>query len=311
MHVLLVLEQRPGQHRHGGGRVGVDLGGRDRLGQQQAQPVQQLGGRRLFLQARRFAQREEGIERGAQHVLADVGVVHADDIAHGVAVRKADVVEKAAPQKGVGQVFLVVGGDDDQRAVPRLHGLARLVDMELHAVELAQQVIGEFDVGLVDLVDQQDDRFGRLEGLPQRALHDVVADVADLLVAQLRIAQARDRVVFVQALVRLGGGLDVPLQQRAIQRARHFLGQHRLARAGFALDQEGALQRQRGVDGQLQVVGGDVAVGAFETGRLGGGGRGGRGRGHGVAVNEARQRRGMIRNGLAAIIVQSQGFATG
>ncbi|ETH45072.1 hypothetical protein L549_3021 [Bordetella pertussis H939] len=43
---------------------------------------------------------------------------------------------------------------------------------------------------------------------------------------------------------------------------------------------------------------------------MGGGGRGGRGRGHGVAVNEARQRRGMIRNGLAAIIVQSQGFAT-
>jgi hypothetical protein len=35
------------------------------------------------------------------------------------------------------------------------HELARLVDVELHPVELAQQVVGELDVGLVDLVDQQ------------------------------------------------------------------------------------------------------------------------------------------------------------
>ena len=32
---------------------------------------------------------------------------------------------------------------------------SRLVDVELHAVELLQQVVGELDVGLVDLVDQQ------------------------------------------------------------------------------------------------------------------------------------------------------------
>jgi hypothetical protein len=38
-------------------------------------------------------------------------------------------------------------------------------------------------------------------------------DVLDAFVAQLRVAQAADRVVFVQALLRLGGGLDVPLQQ--------------------------------------------------------------------------------------------------
>ena len=37
----------------------------------------------------------------------------------------------------------------------RLHRFAGLVDMELHAVELVQQVVGKLDVGLVDLVDQQ------------------------------------------------------------------------------------------------------------------------------------------------------------
>jgi hypothetical protein len=38
-------------------------------------------------------------------------------------------------------------------------------------------------------------------------------DVLDARVAELRVAQARHRVVFVQALLRLGGGLDVPLEQ--------------------------------------------------------------------------------------------------
>ncbi|KAG0930566.1 hypothetical protein G6F31_017001 [Rhizopus arrhizus] len=156
--------------------------------------------------------------------------------------------------------------------------------MEFHAVQLAQQVVGEFDIGLVDFVDQEHHRLVRLEGLPQRALHDVVADVSDFLVAQLRVAQARHRVVFVQALVRLGRGLDVPLQQGAAQRARHFFGQHGLARAGLALDLQRPPQGQGGVHSQFQVVGGDVAVGSVEAGRLGGGG--GLGCGHCLMASE-------------------------
>ena len=81
--------------------------------------------------------------------------MHVDDGAHGLGVGELDVVEEAAAQEGVGQLLLVVGGDDDDRAVPGLDGLVRLVDVELHAVELLQQVVGELDVGLVDLVDQQ------------------------------------------------------------------------------------------------------------------------------------------------------------
>ena len=64
------------------------------------------------------------------------------------------------------------------RPVPGLDQLARLVDVELHAVEFAQQVVRELDVGLVDLVDQQRHRLLGREGLPQHALDDVVADVA-------------------------------------------------------------------------------------------------------------------------------------
>ena len=104
-----------------------------------------------------------------------------------------------------------------------------------------------------------------LERLPQHAALDVVRDVGDVLVAELRVAQPRHRVVFVQALLRLGRRLDVPLEQRPAERARDLLGEQRLAGAGLALDQQRALERERRVDRELQVVGGDVGVGAFEA----------------------------------------------
>jgi hypothetical protein len=89
---------------------------------------------------------------------------------HGRRVGKADVVKEAAPQERVRQLLLVVAGDDDHRAVLGAHGLARLVDVELHAVELAQQIVREFDVRLVDLVDQQHRLHVAVERLPEMPL---------------------------------------------------------------------------------------------------------------------------------------------
>jgi len=123
-----------------------------------------------------------------------------------------------------------------------LISLARLVDVELHAVELAQQVVRELDVGLVHFVDQQHAGLVLREGVPQHALDDVVVDVVHSLVAELRVAQPADRVVLVQALLRLGGGLDVPLEQRDPQRLRHLDRQHRFPGAGLALDEQRPLQ---------------------------------------------------------------------
>ena len=107
-------------------------------------------------------------------------------------------------------------------------------------------------------------RIGRVaggEGLPQLAALDVVADVLDPLVAELAVAQARDRVVLVEALLRLGGRLDVPLDHRGVQRLGDLVRQHGLAGAGLALDQQRTLQRDGGVDGHAQVVAGNVGVG--------------------------------------------------
>ena len=116
--------------------------------------------------------------------------MHVDDLRHRLAVGEADVVEEAAAQEGVGQLLLVVRGDDHDRALLGLDRLLRLVDVELHAIELEQQVVRELDVGLVDLVDQQDGALLGGERLPQLALLDVVGDVLDPLVAELAVAQA-------------------------------------------------------------------------------------------------------------------------
>jgi len=86
----------------------------------------------------------------------------------------------------------------------------------------------------------------------------------DLVHAQLRVTQAAHRIVFVEALVRLGGGFDVPGDELGAEGFGQLLGEHGLAGARFALDQQRTLQGDGGVDGELEVVGGDVRLGTFE-----------------------------------------------
>ena len=147
----------------------------------------------------------------------------------------------------------------------RVDRLLRLVDVELHPVELLQQIVRELDVRLVDLVDEEHrTRLGG-EGFPELALDDVVVDVVDPVVAELRVAKARDRVVLVQPLARLRDRLDVPLDEGGADRARHLLGEHRLARAGLSLDEERPFEGDGGVHREHQVLGGDVGIGTFES----------------------------------------------
>ena len=269
MHVLLVLQQRAVQRRDQLARVALpEHFRRHVLVEQQLQPVQQLRGRRLLLQARHLAHLEEDPQGFFHQALLDAGEMHVDDPVHGVDVGKLDVVEEAAAQERVRQFLLVVRGDHHDRAQLGLDVLAGLVDEELHAIEFEQEIVGKFDVGLVDFVDQQHRALLVGEGFPQFAALDVVRDVGNPGVAELAVAQARHRVVFVEALLRLGGGLDVPGQKRRAERLGHFLGQHGLAGAGLALDQQRALEHDRGVDGDLEVIGGDVVFGAGKFHRV-------------------------------------------
>ena len=55
-----------------------------------------------------------------------------------------------------------------------LDRLAQLVNKELHAIDFLQQVVREFNVGLVDFIDQQHDTFFGFECVPELAPLDVI-----------------------------------------------------------------------------------------------------------------------------------------
>ena len=173
-------------------------------------------------------------------------------------------MKETAAQKGVGQFLFVVRGDDDHGALFRPHRLTGLVDMELHPVEFLQQVIRKLDIRLVDLVDQQHDTLVGRKGFPQLAALDVSADIVNLFVPQLAVAQPAHGVVFVETLLRAGGGFHVPFDDRHPQGRGHLAGQFRLAGARLALDQQGPLQPDRRVHGHGQVLRRDVGLRSLE-----------------------------------------------
>ena len=204
---------------------------------QQFQPVEQLRGGRLLLQAGNGAHIEKDFHSFLHQRLGDIGVVHTNNLAHGVAVGEIDEVKETAAQESVGQFFFVITGDNNNGAVLRLDGFAGLIDKKLHAIQLYQQVIGEFDIGLVHLVNQQHHLLVGIEGFPQLAALDVVGNVMDFVTTELGIPQPRDRVVLVEALLGLGGRFDMPLDEALAQAQCHLLRQHGFTGTWLALDQ--------------------------------------------------------------------------
>ena len=145
-----------------------------------------------------------------------------------------------------------------------LNGLARLVNKKLHAVELDQQIIRKLDVGFIDLIDQQYHLLLGSERLPELAPLDVLTNVFDFAITQLGVAQARDRVILVKTLLRLGRGLDVPLNQFFPESCSHLFGQHGLASARLTLDEQRSLQRYRGVHRHAQIIGRNITLCSFK-----------------------------------------------
>ena len=160
-----------------------------------------------------------------------------DDLFHGFFIRKSDVVKETAAQKGIGQLLFVVARDQHDRPPLGFDGLLGLIDVELHAVQFEQKVVGKLDIGLVDFVDEQHQLAVRGEGIPHLAWDDVVAQVLHALIAQLAIPQPGDSVVFVEPLLRGGCGFDVPGNNGQIERLGHFMGEHGLSRSRFAFHQ--------------------------------------------------------------------------
>ena len=174
-------------------------------------------------------------------------------------------MEDAPPQERIGQLLLGVRGDDDDRTVDSPVDVAGLDHRELHDVELVQEVVGELEVRLVDLVDQEHDPSVAGERPAERPELDVLADVGDVVVAEPAVLKASHRVVDIQAVGRFGGRLDVPGDELEAEVLGHRLCEQRLARTGLAAHQQGPLDRDRDVDRVAQLRRRDVGCGARET----------------------------------------------
>src|SRR3984885_5127402 len=136
VHVLLVLEQCAVQRRDQ--FLGVALAQRlwrDVLVEQKLEPVEQLRSRRFLFQSRRLAQREERPHGLFHQPRLGRRIMRFDYPEHLLGVGKADVVKEAAAQEGIGQLLLVVGGEDEDGPQARLDRLSGLVDVKLHLIE--------------------------------------------------------------------------------------------------------------------------------------------------------------------------------
>jgi len=107
--------------------------------------------------------------------------------------------------------------------------------------------------------------FVRDERFPHLTAHDVVRDVLHPRIAELPVAQALHRVIFIEAVLRLGGRLHVPFDERRVERRGDLARQHGLAGAGLALHQQGALEGDRSIDRHLEVVGRHIGFGTVKS----------------------------------------------
>ena len=104
---------------------------------------------------------------------------------------------------------------------------------------------------------------GIAESLTEQDIADISTYYENLGRASRKAAAekpSREPNAQVTALLRLGRGFDVPLQQRHVQCLGHFLGQHGLAGARLPFHQQRPLQGDGCVDRQHQVLRGDVVL---------------------------------------------------
>jgi hypothetical protein len=194
----------------------------------------------------------------------ELGRVHVHDLELALDGRVVEPEVEAAALERLGQLARVVRGEQHQRLRARLDH-AQLGDRDLEVGQDLEQHRLELLVGLVDLVDQQDDRLLRGDRVEQRPgeqevlaedvlLHVLPAGVARLgLDAQqlLAVVPLVQRLGLVEALVALEPDqlafscTRESLCQLCLADARRSLDQNRLAQlAGEERDERCRLVRE-------------------------------------------------------------------
>jgi hypothetical protein len=90
---------------------------------------------------------------------------------------------------------------------------------------VVEEVVRELDVGLVDLVDQQDHALLGVEGLAHRSELDVLTDVVDILISESGVVETLDGVIDVEPVLSASRAPNVPAKKGHLQGLGHRLGQ--------------------------------------------------------------------------------------
>ena len=181
------------------------------IGLQGANPVDQLPGRRLFLNCPELSHLIKGPDRTIHEVLADVREMDCKDFPHHVRLGEGNVMEIAATQKRIGQVLLGVGCDNNHRPFPGFNGFVDFNDIKFHLVQDIQHVILEIRICLIDLVDQKNHPFIRYKGLADLSHLDILFDITDISlgVTETAVIEPGEGIILVQGLYKFHARFDI------------------------------------------------------------------------------------------------------
>ncbi len=173
-------------------------------------------------------------------------------------------MEDTSAQESIRQLLLRIGSDDNDGPVLRLHRSLRLMNVEFHLIQFPEKIVGEFQIRLVNLVDQQNHLLLRLKSLSQLAQLDITGDIIDALLTELTVVQSLNRIVHIQTILCLGGGFYIPDDQLLPKGIGDRLRQHRLARARLTFHEQWLLQGNRHIDACQKLLGCNIVGSAAE-----------------------------------------------
>lgn len=108
LYILFIFQECPVKFRKRTGGIGTQVVGGQIFGEKELEPVEHFGRRRFFLEARCFADVEKTGQSGCEQVGFDPRVMDVDNLLQRICVGEPNVMEKAAAQEGVWQLFFVV-----------------------------------------------------------------------------------------------------------------------------------------------------------------------------------------------------------
>ena len=173
-------------------------------------------------------------------------------------------MEDAAAQEGIGQLLLRIGGDNHDGALLCLNGFLCFGDIKFHFIQFPQKVVGKFQIGFIDFVNQQNDLLVAVERFAKLAKLDIFADIIHALIAELGIIQTLHNVIHIETILRLCGGFDIPDDKLFAKSLRNCFGKHGFAGTGLALDEQGLLQGDGNIYRTHQLFAGYIIFTSFK-----------------------------------------------